>query len=116
MRKDSDAAITRMLTHNKMCRNIVEKNKGLVIKELRDAILAIFKNPGLSCECAIKVIRNLKKHGNGICTKVTLGSGTIWKIKTTKEEDVYGVPMNLCTRMSTYAKCPCKHICNEALH
>ena len=103
MRKDPITAITNMLLHNKMCRSIVEKNNGIVIKELGDAVMVIFKNPGLACECAIKVIRNLKKHSGGIRTKVTVGSGTIWKIKTAKEEDVYGVPVNLCTRMSAHA-------------
>ena len=107
MRKDPLVAISRMLLHNKMCRNIVEKNNGVVIKELGDAILVTFKGSGLACECAIKVIRNLKRHGSGIRTKVTVASGTLWKIKTTSEDDVYGVPVNLCTRMSQYAKEDC---------
>jgi class 3 adenylate cyclase len=107
MRKDPIAAITKMLLHNKMCRNIVEKNNGIVIKELGDAILVTFKSAGLACECAIKVIRNLKRQGKGIRTKVTVASGTLWKIKTTTEDDVYGIPVNLCTRMSQYAKEDC---------
>lgn len=107
MRKEPLTAIDNMLLHNKMCRNIVEKNGGTVIKELGDAVMAIFKNSGLACECAIKVIRNLKKHGGGIHTKVTVGSGTIWNIKTAKEGDVYGVPVNLCTRMSAHATEDC---------
>lgn len=107
MRKDPIESISKMLLHNKMCRNIVEKNDGTIIKELGDAILVTFKNSGLACECAIKVIRNLKKHGSGIRTKVTVASGTLWKIKTALEYDVYGIPVNLCTRMSQYAKEDC---------
>lgn len=107
MRKAPLTAITNMLLHNKMCRNIVEKNNGTVIKELGDAVMVTFNNTGLACECAIKVIRNLKKHGGGIRTKVTVGYGTLWKIKTAKEEDVYGVPVNLCTRMSAHATEDC---------
>ena len=107
MRTDPMTAISKMLLHNKMCRNIVEKNHGIVIKELGDAILVTFKNSEMACECAIKVIRNLKKHGAGIRTKVTVASGTLWRIQTTKEEDVYGVPVNLCTRMSQHAKEDC---------
>ena len=30
-----------------------------------------------------------------------------WKIQTTSEEDVYGIPVNLCTRMSQHAKEDC---------
>ncbi len=107
MRCDPIAAITKMLLHNKICRNIVERNNGIAIKELGDAILVTFKGSGLACECAIKVIRNLKKHGDGIRTKVTIASGTLWKIRTNTEDDVYGIPVNLCTRMSKYAKEDC---------
>ncbi len=107
MRRDPQTSITRMLLHNKMCRNIVEKNQGTVIKELGDAIMVVFKSTALACECAIKVIRNLKKYGGGIKTKVTIASGTLWKIKTTTEEDVYGIPVNMCTRMSTHAQENC---------
>lgn len=107
MRHDPHAAITKMLLHNKMCSNIIKKNNGTVIKELGDAVMVTFKNPGLACECAIKIIRNLKKHGNGIRTKVTVASGTLWNIKTTGENDVYGIPVNLCNRMSKHAKENC---------
>ena len=104
MRKNPTKTITHMLLHNKMCRNIVEKNGGITVKELGDAIMVSFKTPGNACECAIKVIRNLRRHGGGIHTKVTVGSGTMWKIRTANEDDIYGVPVNLCTRMSKYAK------------
>ena len=107
MRKDPITAITKMLLHNKMCRNVIEKNDGTVIKELGDAILVTFKGPGVACECAIKVIRNLKKHGGEIRTKVTVASGTLWMIRTTTEDDIYGVPVNQCTRMSQHAKEDC---------
>ncbi|PJC51303.1 MAG: hypothetical protein CO032_00155 [Nitrosopumilales archaeon CG_4_9_14_0_2_um_filter_34_16] len=107
MRKDPLVSITNMLLHNKMCRNIVEKNQGTVIKELGDAIIVVFKSTALACECAIKIIRNLKKHGGGIKTKVTIASGTLWTIKTTNEDDVYGIPVNMCTRMSTHAQENC---------
>jgi len=104
MRKEPIKSITRMLLHNKMCRNVVEKNGGFVFKELGDAILVRFKGEGEACECAIKVIRNLKRHGGGMRTKVTVASGTLWKVKTDAKEDVYGVPVNLCNRMSKHAQ------------
>ena len=107
IRKKPYKTITEMLLHNKMCRNIIEQNKGQVIKELGDAVMVRFKNSGMACECAIKVIRNLKKYGKGICTKVTVASGTIWDIKTHIEDDAYGVPVNLCSRMSKHTKLDC---------
>lgn len=36
-------------------------------------------------------------------TKVTITAGTIEKISTTKEPDIYGVPVNMCNRMSKHA-------------
>ncbi len=107
MIKNPYETITKMLLHNKMCCNVIEQNNGTVIKELGDAVLAMFKTSGMACSCAIKVIRNLKKYGDGIHTKVTISSGTTWKIQTRQDEDVYGIPVNLCDRMSKHAVLNC---------
>jgi class 3 adenylate cyclase len=107
MQADAYSAITKMLLHNKICRNIIEKNDGTIIKELGDAVMVTFKGTGKACECAIKIIRNLKKHEKEIRTKVTISHGTLWNIKTTNDDDVYGEPVNRCTRMSKYAKEDC---------
>ena len=104
MKLDQPKTITKMLTHNQYCRKIVEKNRGTVIKELGDAVLATFQNAPLACECALKVIHNFKKYGNGIHTKVTITAGTIEKISINNKPDVYGLPVNLCNRMAKYAK------------
>ena len=104
MKKDQARTITEMLTHNKICRSLIKENNGIVIKELGDAVLVTFLNTPKACQCALNVIHNFKKYGKGILTKVTITAGTIEKIKTTNEPDVYGVPVNLCTRMSKYAR------------
>ncbi len=103
MIKNQENTITEMLTHNKICRNLIEKNGGIVIKELGDAILATYSNAPQACQCALNVIYNFQKYGKGIITKVTITAGTLEKIKTSKEFDIYGVPVNLCNRMSKYA-------------
>ncbi len=103
MQIDQEGTITEMLTHNKICRNIIEENGGTVIKELGDAILATYPNAPKACQCALNVIHNFKKYGKGIVTKVTITAGTLEKVKTAKEPDVYGVPVNLCNRMSKHA-------------
>ena len=107
MRADAIEAIGKMLLHNKICRSIAEKNKGKVIKELGDAVMVRFKTTGKACECSIKIIRNLKNHEKKIKTKVTISHGTLWNIKTTNEDDIYGEPVNRCARMSKYAKENC---------
>lgn len=104
MIENPHTTITEMITHNKICRNIIEKNNGSVIKELGDAVMATFKNSGIACECAIKIIRNMKKYGNGMQTKVTITTGTIETVTTYQKADIYGIPVNLCNRMSKHAK------------
>lgn len=103
MQIDQEKTITKMLIHNKICRNLIEENGGTVIKELGDAVLATYPNAPKACQCALNVIHNFKKYGKDIVTKVTITAGTLEKIKTAKEPDVYGVPVNLCNRMSKYA-------------
>ena len=102
MIKDQENTITEMLTHNKICRNLIETNGGVVIKELGDAVLATYPNAPKACQSALNVIDNFQKYGQGIVTKVTITAGTLEKVKTAKEPDIYGVPVNLCDRMSKH--------------
>ena len=103
MIKDQESTITEMLTHNKICRNLIKANGGTVIKELGNAVLATYPNAPKACQSALNVIDNFQKYGQGIVTKVTITAGTLEKVKTAKEPDVYGVPVNLCDRMSKHA-------------
>jgi hypothetical protein len=95
--------ITEMLMHNKICSDLVVENGGQVIKEIGDAVLAIFSNFPSACECALNVIHNLRKHHRAIHTKVTITVGTVEEISTRTEPDIYGAAVNLCNRMSKYA-------------
>ena len=103
MIRNQKKTITEMLVHNKICRNLIEENGGTVIKELGDAVLATYTNAPRACQGALNVIHNFQRHGRGIATKVTITAGILEKIMTSKEPDVYGVPVNLCDRMSKYA-------------
>lgn len=107
MSKNQEETITEMLNHNRICRNLIEENNGTVIKELGDAVLATFQNAPKACQSALNIIHNFKKYGTGFCAKVTITAGTIEKIKTSKEPDVYGVPVNLCDRLSKYTSKDC---------
>ena len=69
--------------------------------------MATFHNAPKACQSALNVIHNFKKYGNGLCTKVTITAGTIEIIKTSKEPDVYGVPVNLCDRLSKHTSKDC---------
>ena len=102
MQKNQEETITEMLMHNKICRDLIEANKGTVIKELGDAVLATYPNAPTACQSALNIIHNLQKYGKGIVTKVTITAGALEKITTSNEPDVYGIPVNLCNRMSKY--------------
>lgn len=107
MIKNQENTITEMLDHNKICRNLIKENGGVVIKELGDAVLATFQNAPKACQSALNIIHTFKKYGEGVCTKVTITAGTIEEIKTSKEPDVYGVPVNLCNRLSKFTSKDC---------
>ena len=93
-----------MFQHNAMCRVIIESNKGKIVKELGDGLMVKFHNAGEAVHCAIKVIKNLQKHGGGICTKVTVAFGTVWDIKNPSgDRDVYGTPVHVSSRMTKHA-------------
>lgn len=98
--KDPHNTITKMLKHNNICTQIIKKYGGIPIKELGDAVLAEFMSFPQAILCAKEAITYLKNSKCKICTKVSITVGRIEKIKTRKEPDVYGIPVNLCSRMS----------------
>ena len=102
--KNQQQTIEKMLKHNKICSELVEKNSGIVIKEIGDAVLAIFPSITAACICAINVICNLKKFNRNIKTKVTVAYGSIVEVTTRKEPDIYGKAVNLCNRMGRWAE------------
>lgn len=105
MINDSKKTITNMLIHNKSCKEIIEKEYGAkTIKEMGDAVFALFNSVPAACDCALNIIHNLQKYGKGISTKATVTAGTVELIQTRCEPDIYGLPVNLCNRMSKYAK------------
>lgn len=105
MMENPKKTITRMLSHNKACTEIIEQEyDAQTIKEMGDAVLALFHSIPAACDCALNIIHNLQKYGKGICTKATVTAGTVEVITTRCEPDVYGLPVNLCNRMSKYAK------------
>ena len=92
--------ITKMLKHNNICTQLIKKYGGIPIKELGDAVLAEFMTVAQAILCAKETISYLKNSKCNICTKVSISLGRIEKIKKRKEPDVYGIPVNLCSRMS----------------
>ena len=104
MKQEPRTAIPAMLRHNAMCRVIIEPNGCEIVKELGDGLMVRFTNAGKAVYCAIKVIQNLRKHGNGICTKATVAFGTLWDVENPSGySDVYGTPVHVSSRMESHA-------------
>lgn len=104
MKCDTIKAIRAMLRHNAVCRAVIEPNGGEIIKELGDGVMAGFIGAGTAVECAIKVIKCLQEHGDGMHTKAVVASGTLWSAKNSSGvPDVYGTPVNVSARMSEHA-------------
>ena len=104
MKSDPHVAIPRMILHNSMCTAIIRLNEGTIVKELGDGLMVGFDNVGDAVSCAIKVIKNLREHGGGVRTKVTVAFGTLWDVENSSgEPDVYGTPVHVSSRMEMYA-------------
>lgn len=96
-----DEAMREILLHNKICRSIVQKLNGSIIKELGDGILATFEDPLNACLAAI----NVKEAANKmkIFTKSALVLGLIERAKIDKNIDVLGTTIDRCSRIEKYA-------------
>ena len=104
MKSDPHVAVPRMILHNSLCRAIIGLNGGTIVKELGDGLMVRFGNAGDAVGCAIKVINNLRDHGGGVCTKVTVAFGTLWDVENSSgEPDVYGTPVHVSSRMERHA-------------
>jgi class 3 adenylate cyclase len=103
LRHGQKKIIPEMLFHNAVCRFIVQSYRGKVVKDLGDAVLATFNNAGIACECALNVIYNLRKYGDGVCTKIAISDGIVEKITINNRGDVYGTAVSLCARIASHA-------------
>ena len=104
MKRDPHVAVPRMILHNSLCAAIIRLNEGTIVKELGDGLMVRFANAGDAVVCAVRVIRNLREHGGGVCTKVTVAFGTIWDVRNSSgEPDVYGTPVHVSSRMERHA-------------
>ncbi len=105
-----DKAMQIVLFHNEICRRMIKKFSGVIIKEVGDGIIARFNNPINACLTAINIRQaiNLGLFGKGqnkrkITTKASLVMGVVEKIKIKNRYDVFGLPIDRCSRIEKYA-------------
>lgn len=96
-----DDAIRKMLFHNQLCRQIIKRFNGYVVKDMGDGILAKFQDPMDACLAAINIqIATTKCE---IPSKTALALGVIEEATIDKNVDIYGSTVDLCSRMEKCA-------------
>ena len=106
-------AMRKILLHDKICRSVVKRLEGEIIKETGDGLIVLFQNPLHACLAAINVIEIASRKE--IPTKASLVLGMFEKIKISNKIDVFGTSMDLCSRIEKLAS-ENQIIINSALH
>lgn len=103
-----------VLFHNLICRKIVTKYNGIVIKELGDGILVAFDDPIFACRAAID-IKTATHKTEKILTKAGLTIGVVEEIKIAGIRDFLGTTVDRCARIQA-AAVPGQILFDAALH
>lgn len=106
-------AMRKILLHDKICRIVVKKLDGEIIKETGDGLIVLFQNPLYACIAAINVLEIATKKE--IPTKASLVLGMFEKIKISNKIDIFGTSMDLCSRIEKFASAN-QILINSALH
>ena len=103
--KDQKHALDLLDTHDAIIEPIIEKNKGIIIKKIGDAIFAEFESPDKCYDTAISIQneltkRNLVSQANDyINIRIGLHTGEVIR----KDNDLFGHDVNLCSRIESVA-------------
>jgi class 3 adenylate cyclase len=106
-------AMRKILLHDKICREVVKKLEGEILKETGDGLIVLFQNPLHACIAAINVVEIAVRKE--VSTKASLVLGMFEKIKISNKMDVYGASMDLCSRIEKYAS-ENQILINKTLH
>lgn len=88
--------------HNAICKEIVTKFGGTIVKELGDGAIAKFDNTGVKgCIAACNVKLAVKKAG--MITKGALTIGEVEEVKHQGKTDIFGTTVDRCSRIASYA-------------
>jgi len=94
-------AMRKIRIYDRICRFIVHRFNGEVIKPLGDGILVVFENPLNACLAAINVKEATMRLN--IVGKTALTLGIIEKAMTGKTMDIFGIAVDLCAHMEKLA-------------
>lgn len=113
MKLGHDEATQKIFHHNIICRQLVKKLKGTIIKDTGDGVLTRFLDPMDACICAIN-IQNATNKAN-IITRGALSMGMVEEAHFTDYVDLYGTAVDLCSRIEKYAL-PNQILIDKTLH
>ncbi|MGI0065909.1 MAG: adenylate/guanylate cyclase domain-containing protein, partial [Nitrosotalea sp.] len=101
MKLGHDEATQKIFHHNIICRQIVKKMNGTVIKDTGDGVLTRFLDPMNACLCAINIQHAINKAD--IVTRGALSMGMVEEAHFTDYVDLYGTAVDLCSRIEKCA-------------
>jgi class 3 adenylate cyclase len=94
-------AMHKILLHDKICKAVIKRFNGEVLKETGDGVVASFKDPLSACLAALNTIEIANRKE--ISTKAALVLGITEKIKLSNKIDVFGISMDICSHLEKYA-------------
>jgi class 3 adenylate cyclase len=96
-----DHTIKKMFLHNQLCRQIIKRFNGQIVKELGDGLLVRFQDPLNACLSAVNI--QAATHMGEIPSKASLALGVIEEAKINNDVDIFGTTVDVCARIEKYA-------------
>jgi class 3 adenylate cyclase len=96
-----DDAIRKIFFHNQLCRQIIKRFNGHVVKDMGDGLLAKFQDPLYACMSAINI--QIATQKCEVPSKTALALGVIEEAIINKDVDIFGSTVDLCSRIEKCA-------------
>lgn len=108
-----DWGIELVVFHNLICRSVIGKFDGRVVKETGDGILSRFKDPHKACLAALNFKEAMIRRN--LATKIILSLGIVEDIKVKGWSDIMGSTVDKCSKVEKLAM-PNQILIDRALH
>lgn len=92
-----DHTVKKMFLHNQLCRQMIKRFNGQVVKELGDGLLVRFQDPLNACLAAVNI--QVVTHMSEIPSKAALALGVIEEAQINKDIDIFGTTVDICSRI-----------------
>ena len=113
LRIGHDETVKKIFLHNQICRQIVKRFRGHIIKEMGDGLLVRFEDPLDACLCAVNI--QVATNKNDLLSKTALTLGIVEEAKINNSIDIFGTTVDLCSRIEKCAF-PNQILMDRAMH